>query len=97
MKTTYNGKRSKNIKSGISRNHFMDCDIKVLRGKLDENSEEILSVALLSPSCSFLFNYLIWLYYGDKPRPKSLCCLKADKKVGVVVLKPIPVWTIHLS
>ena len=32
-------------------NHSMDCDLWVLRGILEENSEEILSVALLSPAC----------------------------------------------
>ena len=31
-------------------NHCKDCDL-VLWGKLEENSDEILSVALLSPAC----------------------------------------------
>ena len=39
------------VKVEYLRNHCMDCD---LWGKLDENSEEILSVALLSPACFLL-------------------------------------------
>jgi hypothetical protein len=31
--------------------HCMDCDLLVVRGKLEENSEEISSVVLLSPAC----------------------------------------------
>ena len=33
-------------------NQFMDHDLSVLRGTLEENSKEISSVALLSPACS---------------------------------------------
>ena len=31
-------------------NYCMDCDL-VLRGEIEENPEEISSVALLSPAC----------------------------------------------
>ena len=60
MKTTSNGRQTQNIKSGIFQQplsggkktpNLAECDWWVLRGKLEENSEEILSVALLSPSC----------------------------------------------
>ena len=34
-------------------NPCMDRDLWVLRGNLEEKSEEILSVALLSPACSY--------------------------------------------
>ena len=37
------------LKVEYLRNHCMD--LWVLRGKLEENSEEILSLALLSPAC----------------------------------------------
>ena len=36
-------------------NHCMDHDLWVLRGELEENSEEISSVALLSPACFYVF------------------------------------------
>ena len=36
-------------------NHCIDRDLWVLRGKLEENPEEILSVALLSPACLYFF------------------------------------------
>ena len=39
------------VKVEYFRNHCMDCDLWVLRGKLEESSEEILGVALLSPAC----------------------------------------------
>jgi hypothetical protein len=52
MKTTSNRRWSQIIKTGIS--HCMVHDLWVLRGKLEENQEEILSVALLSPAC-FVF------------------------------------------
>jgi hypothetical protein len=35
-------------------NHCMDHDFWVLKGNLEENSEEISSVALLSPACLFI-------------------------------------------
>ena len=38
--------------------HCMDHELWVLRGKLEENSEEILSVVLLSPA------YFFWLSKG---------------------------------
>ena len=53
MKTTSNGRQPKNME--YISNNCMDCDIRDLRVKLEENSEEILSVALLSPAC---LNYL---------------------------------------
>jgi hypothetical protein len=34
-------------------NHCMDCVWRVVRGKLEENPEEISSVALLSPACVY--------------------------------------------
>ena len=41
-------------------NHCIVSDFGVLRGKLEENSEEITSVALLSPACYHsLFNIKI--------------------------------------
>ena len=40
------------VKVEYLRNHCMDCD---LWGKLEENSEEISSVALLSPACLLYF------------------------------------------
>ena len=39
------------LKVEYSSNHCMDRDFLVLRGKLEENQEEISSVALLSPAC----------------------------------------------
>ena len=48
IKTTSNGRRPQNMKSGISQK---DRNLWVLRGKLEENSEEISSLALLSPAC----------------------------------------------
>ena len=33
----------------------MECDLRVLRWKIEEISEEILSVALLSPACLHSF------------------------------------------
>ena len=42
-------KQNSNLVSTTS-NHCKDCDL-VLWGKLEENSDEILSVALLSPAC----------------------------------------------
>ena len=40
-------------------NQCMDCDLQVLRGELEENSEEILSAALLRPAC-FTFLSASW-------------------------------------
>ena len=34
-------------------NYCIDCDLWVLRGEMEENPEEISSVALLSPACFF--------------------------------------------
>ena len=39
------------LKVEYSSNNCMDSDFLVLRGKLEENQEEISSVALLSPAC----------------------------------------------
>ena len=39
------------LKVEYSSNNCMDSDFLVFRGKLEENQEEILSVALLSPAC----------------------------------------------
>ena len=39
----------------------VDCDLWVLRKKLEENSEEFSSVALLSPACFLIFLYFkVW-------------------------------------
>ena len=40
------------LKAEYLSNHCMGCKLRVLSGKLEENAEEILSVALLSPACS---------------------------------------------
>ena len=40
-------------------NHCMDHDLWVLRGKLEENREEISSVALLSTACSTYSTFCI--------------------------------------
>jgi hypothetical protein len=45
-------------------NHCMERDIWVLRGKLKENSGEILSVALLSSACSLNIVSLFLVTYG---------------------------------
>jgi hypothetical protein len=56
-KTTSNGRQPTMeddlniLKVEYLSNHCMDCDLWILRGKLEENSEEISSVALLSPAC----------------------------------------------
>ena len=60
LKTIYNGRRPQNIKRENLNNHYMDCDLWVLRGNLEENSEEISSVAMLSPAC--LFIYFRWCH-----------------------------------
>ena len=39
------------LKVEYLNNHCMDRDLWGLRGELEENSEEISSVALLSPAC----------------------------------------------
>ena len=54
------------LKLEYCSNHCMDCDIWVLRGKLEENSEEISSVALLSPAC-FFFLFLLVILLIAKP------------------------------
>jgi hypothetical protein len=41
-------------------NNCTALDFGVLRGKLLENSEEISSVALLSPACLYLFSNNIY-------------------------------------
>jgi hypothetical protein len=52
MKTTSYGRRSQNIKSEISQQPTVwIVTHEFLGGKLEENSEEISSVALLSPAC----------------------------------------------
>ena len=43
-------------------NHCMDCNLWVLSGKLGENPEEILSVALLRPACLWIFLNAITTY-----------------------------------
>jgi hypothetical protein len=45
-------------------NHCMDHGLWVFRGKFKENYEEILSVALLSPACYFVFS-LLFIFYSD--------------------------------
>ena len=55
MKTTSNGRGPQNINRGISQQPLYGCDFGVLGGKLEENSEEFLSVALLSQACSIYF------------------------------------------
>ena len=58
-KTTYNERQPtieddlKLIKLEYLSNHSMDCGLWIIRGILEENSEEISSVALLSPACLF--------------------------------------------
>jgi hypothetical protein len=52
-KMTYNGRRPQNIKRGISQHPLYGSWL--MRGKLEENPEEISSVALLSPTC---FNFI---------------------------------------
>ena len=47
------------VKVEYLSNHFLDPDFWVLRGKLEGNSEEISSVALLSPACLYFLNDLI--------------------------------------
>ena len=51
MKTTSNGRGPQNINRGISQQPLYGCDFGVFWGKLEENSEEFSSVALLSPAC----------------------------------------------
>ena len=50
MKTTSNGRGPQNINRGISQQPLYGCDFGVFWGKLEENSEEFSSVALLSPA-----------------------------------------------
>jgi hypothetical protein len=54
MKMTSSGRRPQNIESGIFQQPLIGSysNFKlILRGGLKENSEEISSVALLSPAC----------------------------------------------
>ena len=43
----------------------VECDLYILMGKLEENLEEISSVALLSPACFILFSYLLDMMCHD--------------------------------
>ena len=72
-KTTYNGRKPtmeenlKIVKVEYLGNHCMHHDLWVRRGKLEESSEEILSVALLSPACLYSFfirnKYFKWFWF----------------------------------
>jgi hypothetical protein len=46
----------------------MDCDLWVLRGEIEENPEEISSVALLSPACFQPFCYFVWKWLCECSR-----------------------------
>jgi hypothetical protein len=68
VKSTYNGNDLKIFKGEYWSTYWiillnggakmtskcLECDLWVLRGKLEENSEEISSVALLSPACNII-------------------------------------------
>ena len=63
MKTTFNGRQPQNIKIGISKQPSYGSWLISSKGDSEENSEEILSVALLSPAC---FPTLIEKYFDRK-------------------------------
>ena len=50
MNLTSNRRQPPKLKVEYLSNHSMDCDLRVV-GKIEENSEEIPKVALLSPAC----------------------------------------------
>jgi hypothetical protein len=78
-----------------------ECDVWVLRGKLEESSEEISSVALLSPACSISLSAITvkWNSKFQVPRltwhfPQLWCLVHH----GVVsVWCTIPAWCAKLS
>ena len=60
------------LKVEYLRNHCMDHDLSVLRGKLEENSEEIWSVALLSPAYYIIILDINYYYYEPPRNGKCL-------------------------
>ena len=59
MMISSNGRRPQKLNMEYLCNHCMDSDSWVLTGELEENLEDILSVALLSPACIISIN--TWL------------------------------------
>jgi hypothetical protein len=61
------------LKLDYRSNHCKDCDVWVHRGKLEENSEEISSVALLSSACFYFF--------------QTICFWKAEIELEINLLE----------
>ena len=80
------------LKMEYQYNHCMDCDLWVLRGKLEENSEEILSVALLCPACKRTFK--------PQPRKLQILCSGFDSStrtnlIGCDTIVNSPSWSFN--
>ena len=77
-------------------NHCKDCDL-VLWGKLEENSDEILSVALLSPACYSIIVTAIQTQFElretkllvGSPHPPHTIVQEADVRYATLFLKPL--------
>ena len=73
-------------------NHCMDCLSWVLRGKLEGNSEEISSVALLSPACSSFYQGFVKQIYLSPLLELLLLPPQIDSVPGIRILCSKCAW-----